>query len=278
MIPPRKTLIAIALLLPLLPSCAIGTGKSSLGDGVSNPVETFTESDRPGTVSVRVSGLSFTLAIPWGYARGANASRNYPIVVNGCWGEGELFSEAVRKKYPAFYLDFNNYSTDEHGALLADLLDAAKADYRIDMNRVYLTGFSQGGSGSFKLVRGMLSKGKLFAAIIRVAGQSESVLAPKAVAKTSLWYHIGLVDDAVRVQVARDTYRNLKAESGNSQAIESSKTDTITGFSRNTKTLAKDGIEVVKMSEYAGMGHTPGPCYGDPALFDWLFAQSLAIR
>jgi hypothetical protein len=273
-----RLLLAIALFILLLPSCAIGTRKPPLGEGVSNPVETFSEADRPGTEIIQASGLSFNLVLPWGYARAANATRNYPIVVNGCWGEGGLFSEAVRKRYPAFYLDFNNYSTDEHGALLANLLDVANADHRIDMNRVYLTGFSQGGSGSFKLVRGMLSKGKLFAAIIRVAGQSESVLAPKAVAKTSLWYHIGLVDEAVRVDVARDSYANLKADPSNSQAIESTKTDTITGFSRSTKTLTKDGIEVVKMSEYAGMGHTAGPCYSDPALFDWLFNQSLAIR
>jgi predicted esterase len=278
MILPSRAIIAIALFMPLLSSCVIGTRKPPLGEGVSNPVETFTEADRPGTEIVQASGLSFNLVRPWGYARAANATRNYPIVVNGCWGEGGLFSEAVRKKYPAFYLDFNNYSTDEHGALLADLLDVANADYRIDMDRVYLTGFSQGGSGSFKLVRGMLTKGKLFAAIIRVAGQTESVLAPQAVAKTSLWYHIGLEDEAVRVDVAKDTYANLKAEASNAQALETSTTDTITGHSRTTKTLTKDGIEVVKMSEYAGMGHDPGPCYTDPALFDWLFNQSLAIR
>jgi len=262
----------------LIASCAIGTGKTSARQGVSNPSETFSEADRPGAEALSLSSASFNLDLPWGYARPQNAARRYPIVVNGCWGEGGLFSEAVRKKYPAFYLDFNNYSTDEHGALLADLLDAAKAGYRIDPDRVYLTGFSQGGSGSFKLVRGMLSKGKLFAAIIRVAGQSESVLADEAVAKTSLWYHIGLSDDPVRVQVAKDAYANLKSHASNSSAVESAKADGLTGYARTTKTLTKDGIEVVKLSEYSGMGHEPGPCYADPALFDWLFNQSLAIR
>jgi hypothetical protein len=259
-------------------SCAIGTGIGSVSRGANNPIEEFTEADRPGTVVVRTSSLSFNLDLPWGYARSANASRKYPIVVNGCWGEGGLFSEPVRKKYPAFFLDFNNYSTDEHGALLADLLGSIESGYRIDAGRVYLTGFSQGGSGSFKLVRGMLSKGKLFAAVIRVAGQSESALAEEAAEKTSLWYHIGLSDDASRVSVARATYADLKARAVNAQAKESTATDALTGFSRTTRTLTKDGIDIFKYSEYEGMGHDPGPCYADPALFDWLFAQSLDLR
>lgn len=274
----RGARVSFSFLFLLLFSCAIGTGIPPLGGGVSNPTEAFTEADRPGTDTVRMVDHDFGLDLPWGYQRDRNAERLYPIVVNGCWGEGGQFNEDTRKKYPAFFLDFNNYSTDEHGALLADILDTIKATYRIDMDRVYLTGFSQGGSGSFKLVRGMLSKGKLFAGIIRVAGQSESVLADEAVARSSLWYHIGLEDSEQRVQVARDTWADLKARKANAEAAESVVRDEVGGHSRETKTLTKDGIEIVKMSEYAGMGHETGPCYADPALFDWLFSQSLALR
>jgi hypothetical protein len=269
---------ATAAAFLIVSSCEIGTGLGQDAGELMNPVEDFTEADRPSRVVAASGGLSFDLDLPWGYRRGENSTRKYPLVVNGCWGEGGLFSEAVRKRYPAFFLDFNNYSTDEHGALLAGLLDDIGSDYRIDADRVYLTGFSQGGSGSFKLVRGMLSKGKLFAAVIRVAGQSESILADAAAAKTSLWYHIGLDDDAARVQVARDTYADLKARRINASARESTVVDSLTGFPRTTRILKKDGIDVFKYSEYQGMGHDPGPCYRDPALFDWLFAQSLERR
>lgn len=248
---------------------------SGNGYTVVNPVETFTNADKPTAFTVQ----TFDYETPWGYDRPQNADRKYPLVVNGCWGEGGLFSENVRKKYPAFYLDFNNYSTDSHGQLLAGLIDdTITAGYRIDTDRIYLTGFSQGGSGSFKLVRGMLSKGKLFAGIIRVAGQSESVLADAAVLKTSVWYHIGLNDDAARINIARNTYTNIKNHSANSGAKEKISTDSLTGFNRTTWTLKKGGVEFFKMSEYQGMGHDPGPCYKDPALFDWLFSQSLLCR
>lgn len=246
------------------------------GDGqVVTPKETFADSDKPDTNKLQ----TLKLTTPWGYNKAENAGRKYPLVVNGNWGEGNLFSEDVRKKYPSFYLDFNHHTTESDGATLATLIDEAiRTNYRIDTNRIYLTGFSAGGSGSFKIVRGMLSRGKLFAGIVRIAGQSESVLPDGAVNKTSLWYHIGLKDLPVRIDVARATYMNLKGKSANATAVELITTDTITGYPRITKTLTKHGIEIIKMSEYEGLGHEPGPCYKDPALFDWLFSQSLSNR
>jgi predicted peptidase len=283
----KGLILSVLLLLFGITQCACGgsgSGASAPGGTgtvptgncpVATPTENFTSADTPTTNKLQ----TWDLTTPWGYGKSENASRKYPLVVNGCWGEGPLFGESVRKEYPAFFLDFNNYSTESDGAILADLIDAAlQANYRIDTNRIYLTGFSQGGSGSFKIVRGMLAKGKLFAGIVRVAGQSESVLAEGAVAKTSLWYHIGLNDSTDRITVARATYTNLKGHASNATAIETTTADTLTGYSRTTKTLTKNGIEVMKMSEYQGMGHDPSPCYRDPALFDWLFGQSLACR
>jgi len=171
------------------------------------PKETFTDSDKPDTIKLQ----TFNFTTPWGYNKMENKARKYPLVVNGCWGEGPLFCENVRMKYPSFYLDFNNHSTESDGATLATLIDEAiQKNLRIDTNRIYLTGFSRGGSGSFKIVRGMLTKGKLFAGIIRVAGQSESLLPDEAVAKTSIWYHIGLKDLSERIDVARETYTTSK--------------------------------------------------------------------
>jgi len=180
-----KTLFAVLLVIFFACDNSGDSSDDDSGNGykVDNPVESFTKEDEPSSFSID----TFNFVTPWGYERTQNADRKYPIVVNGCWGEGPHFSESVRKKYPAFYLDFNNYYTESDGQILADLIDKTiKAGYRIDTNRIYLTGFSQGGSGSFKLVRGMHSKGKLFAAIIRVAGQSESILLDAAVLTTSV--------------------------------------------------------------------------------------------
>jgi predicted peptidase len=176
-------------------------------------------------------------------------------------------------------MTYQKCSSDTEGAALADVIVAAiHLGLRIDKNRVYLSGFSKGGSGSYKLVRGFLSRGELFAGIVRVAGQTESVLPDEAIEKTSIWYHIGSKDTAARVQVAQDAYDYVKNHDANNSAEESTKTDTFTGFPRTTRTLTKNSIEIMKLSEYEGMDHTPGPVYTDPELFDWLFGQSLLCR
>ena len=264
---------AIALLLP----CA-GLSSAAGPADVAKPRKGAAMQDiAPRKVAITGKGVSVTT--PYGYDKPDATDRRYPIVVNGCWGEGWAFTDKIRAQYPAFFLEYQKAS-EADGEALADILDAAVAQgLRIDLNRVYLTGFSKGGSGSYKLVRGFLKKGKRFAAINRVAGQSETVLPDEAVAATSIWFHIGTQDSPTRVEVTRKAYENLKKHPLNRGAVETTATDEKTiGHKRTTKTLTKDGVEIVKYSVCEGMGHDPKPVYKDPEVFKWMFAQSLEKR
>ncbi len=240
------------------------------------PSESFSDSDSP--YDIAVDEVAVTFSVPWGYDKSDNATRTYPLVVNGYWDEGWAFTDAIRQQYPAFFLEYQKDSEGD-GAQLANIVDAAVAQgLRIDTNRIYLTGFSRGGSGSYPLVRGFLNAGKLFAAVNRVAGQSQTELPDEAVAHTSIWYHVGTEDKSQRVQVAADAYAFLKEHSANANAAESQVNDEMGGFSRTTWTITKDDIEVVKYSVYDGMGHDPAAPYKDADVFKWLFGQSLSCR
>ena len=119
----------------------------------------------------------------------ANAARNYPLLVSGYWGEGQGEYSAVSKTHPAFVIDYQKDGVGD-GEALADWIDSAiAAGFRIDRTRVYLTGFSRGGSGSFPLAKGMYNKDRYFATIVRVAGQSQSDIGNAIAEKTALWYH-----------------------------------------------------------------------------------------
>jgi hypothetical protein len=282
----ERTIVSAIFAIGIVSCGGHGAGNASPNDlppgTVSNPIEVFTDADSPARYALNTFEGSLRddqdVEAPWGYNRAENRDRAYPMVVGGCWNDIGGFSLDTRKRYPAFYVNFDNYSGESDGVALANFIDGmVRQGYRIDVNRVYLTGFSAGGSGSFKIVRGMLSKGKLFAAINRQAGQSETVLPDAAVEKTSLWYHIGLKDETLRITVARDTYANLKSHASNAKATERIEADTRTSYERTTKTLTRKGIETVKYSEYPDVGHW-SPCYNDPSLFEWLFAQSLSIR
>ena len=200
--PIRTIALVIAIILCLFAvACSDGAGDSK-HDGASlplDPPETFTDDEAPVTLSH--DGRNFES--PWGYAREANAARNYPLLVSGYWGEGQGEYSAVSKTHPAFVIDYQKDGVGD-GEALADWIDSAiAAGFRIDRTRVYLTGFSRGGSGSFPLAKGMYNKDRYFAAIVRVAGQSQSEIGNAIAEKTALWYHIGLLDTEQRVQVAR---------------------------------------------------------------------------
>jgi len=132
-----------------------------------------------------------------------------------------------------------------------------------------------GGSGSYSLSNDYYDyNGTLFAGIIRLAGQSQTVVRNAISEKTSIWMHIGLDDDAVRIQVTRDAYTFLKTY--HSTAAETTVTNSNTGYEATTLTLTKNGIEVAKKTEYVGVGHGIATLpFNDEYLIKWLYSQTI---
>ena len=113
----------------------------------------------------------------------------------------------------------------------------------------------------------MYNKDRYFAAIVRVAGQSQSDIGNAIAEKTALWYHIGLLDTEQRVQVARAALEKFRGYDSYTDAVESTIDDTISGKERTTITFIRENIPTFKYSEYSEMGHSSGTCYDDPELF-----------
>jgi hypothetical protein len=238
---------------------------------VVTPTETFTTTDQPYYTSTSSGQGLYT---PWGYDKATNAARKYPLVLSS--SKSFFDSGDTGQRYPFFFMSFSD-STESGGASLATLIPSLEAQFRVDTNRIYLAGFSVNGSGSYKVARGYYdANGGLLAGILRMAGQSQTELPDGVVAKTSIWYHLGLSDTALRIQIAQEAYAFIKNHPSNASAVETSATDSIGGFARTTRTLTKDDIGIMKLSEYTAMGHQWPPA--DPKLFDWLFHQSLACR
>ncbi|MFB6320170.1 hypothetical protein [Saccharicrinis sp. FJH54] len=249
----------------------ISCAKAQNDQSELNPMELFNDTDAP--VELVHKGLTFQS--PWGYNKPENASRLYPLLVSGKWGEGEKYYTEVARDFPAFVIDYQK-TTDADGQALAYWIKSAiDSGYRIDLNRIYLTGFSWGGSGSYPLAKGMFAENMYFAAIIRIAGQSQPDLGNDIAKYTAVWYHIGLSDIKSRVTVARKALEYMRNYACNDNATETKLLDSLTGFERNTLTLNRAGLPVFKYSEYSDMGHTAVPCYKDDKLFKWLFSHSL---
>jgi predicted peptidase len=283
----RAGLTAFAVSILLFASCgwAIGTGLRSGGSDSSDAIdETFANADRP-VVQTGTDG-DYEYLLPWNYDKGWNVGRSYPLIVGLHGSGGSHFmpciagNDAQMKAYPCFFLAPTNASGwGSSAAWVRDEVETFIKEYRIDPDRLYIVGFSMGGSGSYEYANLSYDEHKrIYAGIVRCAGQSQTELRSQIAGLTSVWYHIGLEDDAARVTVAEQAYQWYKAFLKNASAAETTERDSIDSFPRFTKTLLQGGTEIFKKSEYAGMGHDCGPPFDDPAVLEWLFAQRLANR
>ncbi len=270
-----------------------GSDGDSEDDGDSEIEEEFLDVDKP-TYDLFTYGpsdeYSYKFQMPWNYDKIHNAAREYPLVVtlhghttltDHYWAPLIANRDEQMKTYPCFFLAPNN-STLGWGAnavWLRQLIEEMKASYRIDENRIYVVGFSMGGSGLYEFVSYYYDEHtELVAGILRFAGMSQTSLRDEIADKTSIWYNVGMDDSSTIINVAESAYQFIKSYSGNALATESLVNDTVDGHARLTKTLTLNGIEIMKKSEYTGVGHEANTALTDPELLAWLFRQSLDKR
>jgi predicted peptidase len=127
--------------------------------------------------------------------------------------------------------------------VLAALLDEVMNTFPIDGSRVYLTGISMGGNGSFALAAAHPDR---FAAVVPICGWGAPPQMSPALRSVPIWAFHGAVDDIVPAEHSREMVRAL-AEAGNTR---------------------------VRYTEYPDLAHVSwDAAYADPSLAEWLFAQ-----
>ena len=125
--------------------------------------------------------------------------------------------------------------------LAIELIENAIADCNIDKTRIYITGLSLGGEGTFDIVS---RRPDLFAAAVPVCGIADAEKA-ESMKSVPFWVFHGDSDDINPVKYSRDIVEALK----------------------------KAGA-APRYTEYKGAGHSIwGKAYGEPELLSWMFAQ-----
>lgn len=123
------------------------------------------------------------------------------------------------------------------------ILDEVQKDYKVDPKRIYLTGLSMGGYGTWSMAAAMPSR---WAAIVPVCGGGNPANAEK-IKDIPCWCFHGDADTVVNVQKSRDMIEALKKASAEPH-----------------------------YTEYPGVGHNSWDrAYGTAKLYDWLLMQHL---
>ncbi len=126
------------------------------------------------------------------------------------------------------------------------LLDKIIRKYRVDKDRVYVTGLSMGGYGTWSLAA---AHPKKFAAIVPICGGGNPADAPK-LAKVPIWVFHGAKDPTVPIQRSREMVEAIQAAGGQ-----------------------------VKFTIYPEAGHDSWTqAYNDPELYKWLLEQTRGNR
>lgn len=171
-------------------------------------------------------------------------------------GAREFAKAENRKKYPCFVIapqcpendrwaDWSAKSLPPEPLppmrLVIELLKQAQAEHPIEPRRVYVTGLSMGGFGTFDLIE---RHPDWFAAAAPICGGGD-VSAAERIAKIPMWVFHGAKDKVVPVKLSQTMVEALKKAGGNP-----------------------------KYTEYPDAGHDSWTAtYKDRELFAWLFAQ-----
>jgi predicted peptidase len=220
------------------------------------------------------ASLPYRLLKPHGYPE--DGTNRYPLVIflHGIGERGtdnqrqlrngveEFVKDSARKKHPCFLVvpqcppdklwsevtpaDTRRnlplaQNPTEPTALVLELIDAVSKEYRVDTDRIYLTGVSQGGYGTWDLIA---RKPALFAAAMPVCGGGDPAQAEK-LAKLPIWAFHGDEDQLVPVERSRDMIAAIKEAGGEP-----------------------------KYTEYKETGHDSWtPTYENTEVLEWLFKQ-----
>ncbi len=136
---------------------------------------------------------------------------NFPaiIVLPQCPEESFWASTKIDRNTQPFKIDFD-YSAEANWPLVAanELVKKLSNEESVDKSRVYITGLSMGGMGTFESV---YRYPDMYAAALPVCGGGDQVHYDKRIAKTAFWVFHGAADAVVDVKLSREMVEKLKS-------------------------------------------------------------------
>ncbi len=154
-------------------------------------------------------------------------------------------------------------------ATTMDILDSLIREFSVDENRIYVTGLSMGGYGTWDLLQRFPDR---FAAGIPMSagGNPESA---ETFAETPIWNFHGKVDDVVSVSLSRNTISAME-ETGSTVVYTHCKYENCIGLPENQINMYIQSQADHLYTEYENGDHVIwDQSYDYPFLFPWVFSK-----
>jgi len=204
-----RTSVCIGLSLMILSGCA---AKAEVRAG-----------QRPGVFAMTVTRevrMNYLLYLPKDYGK---ADKKWPLILF-LHGAGERGSDLnlVKKHGPAklvaegkdfdFIIISPQCRQESWWPTMAEdlklLVDDIAGKYQVDKSRMYITGLSMGGYGTWSMI---IKYPDMFAAAAPICGGGDAVLAKFRLAKIPLWVFHGAKDNVVPLSKSEEMVKAVKA-------------------------------------------------------------------
>ena len=241
---------------------------------------------RPGSLTVGGQTIPYQLFIPAGY--NANSPTSYPLAIylHGVGSRGDnntsqlgsalintFVGNGVQNQNPCFVLapqcpNLANWSSSAVQAAVKGIFDTTVRDYRINADRVYLTGWSMGGMGTLAYLAAYPG---YFAAAIPCAGRGDPA-AVLNIARSAVWLSHGTLDPSVKVSGSIEIAQALSTAGNPVRTYR----DTVLNMNQTT---AQDSANLVPakfvFTELTDGNHVDGQrsVAGNPLMVPWLFSK-----
>jgi len=217
----------------------------------AEPPTTPVQQEKHFEAQVKVAAkIDYLLFLPQGYEQ---SKEKWPLMLF-LHGAGESGTDLAKVKthgppkivetkpdFPFILVSPQSAGRGWNSETLNALLDDVIRNYKVDKSRVYLTGLSMGGYGTWSLAAAHPER---FAAIVPICGGGNTADAKK-LATLPIWVFHGAKDPTVPVQRSREMVEAIKAAGGN-----------------------------IKFTEYPEAKHDSWTeTYDNPGLYKWLLEQ-----
>ena len=192
----------------------------------AEPTATPAQQEKHFEAQVKVTAkIDYLLFLPQGYEQ---SKQSWPLMLF-LHGAGESGTDLAKVKvhgppkiveskpdFPFILVSPQSSGRGWNSDTLNALLDDIIRKYRVDKSRVYLTGLSMGGYGTWSLAAAHPER---FAAIVPICGGGNPADAKK-LAALPIWVFHGAKDPTVPVQRSREMVEAIKAAGGNVKYTE----------------------------------------------------------
>jgi len=246
----RKELIGLVVCLGLMGGIAMG---AKMGKAGAQREQVFNKK------ITKTVGCKYLLYLPADY--GKDAKKKWPLIMflHGAGERGENL-ELVKKHGPPKMIaqgkpfDFiivspqcpNDIWWPEQTDVLISLFDDIETKYRVDTDRIYLTGLSMGGFGTWSLTERYPQR---FAAIAPICGGGERYAANR-LKDVPVWAFHGAKDNVVPVARSQEMVDAVKKAGGDAK------------------------LTIYPEAEHDSWTQT----YDNPQLYEWLLSHRISDR